>query len=396
MDALRYRGFTIRPHGRRWRCQTRPAIVRDTIEAVQAEIDHRLAERARAQDLRSVRERGGIPIGELVERWYWGPPDRPELGHQRKLQVLVQLEYERFIGESGAVGAIATWDARALATDNADLRVYLTATMPSPVQARRAYTILNQVFKAAMHGELGPEYRIEANPCAGIRLRSWKSAVKDIPTKAEVEKMIREAEAMDPKFGLWVKLTATFGLRRGETCALRWEDFDFAHQWVTIRRAAARGRGTIVVKPPKSGRSRTLHMPHRGFWAALEAIRQPSGYVFQGFSRRSGPRSTSLVVDPDRPWHPSSVSHRWTDMMKRLGLRGRDTDRPYGTHALRHYVATTLYNQVRDWVQLAKFLGHENPAITMQLYSNHVVEPTQLALGEAAAASWWDDLDVEE
>lgn len=38
--------------------------------------------------------------------------------------------------------------------------------------------------------------------------------------------MILAAEEESILWGLFVKITATLGTRRGETCALRWEDFD--------------------------------------------------------------------------------------------------------------------------------------------------------------------------
>jgi integrase len=69
----------------------------------------------------------------------------------------------------------------------------------------------------------------------------------------------------------------------------------------------------------------------------------------------------------------------------------RGDGRHYGLHSLRHFVATQLYNQSKDWVQVAKFMGHRDPGITMKLYANHVVEAGQRELGALAAAPWWAD-----
>jgi integrase len=81
--------------------------------------------------------------------------------------------------------------------------------------------------------------------------------------------------------------------------------------------------------------------------------------------------------DDGLPWFPNTADQRFTRLMRNL-------DMPYTLHSLRHFVATHLYNRIRDWVQLARFLGHTNPSITMGLYANHVVETSQIALGEAA------------
>ena len=99
----------------------------------------------------------------------------------------------------------------------------------------------------------------------------------------------------NPPWGLFVKLTATLGTRRGETCTLRWEDFDALGQRVLIRRAACVSHEVLTIKEPKSGRARTLHIPSAGFWRGLEDFRRPEGFLFRGGSgtrpvQRDGPR----------------------------------------------------------------------------------------------------------
>lgn len=73
-------------------------------------------------------------------------------------------------------------------------------------------------------------------------------------------------------------------------------------------------------------------------------------------------------------------------MLSGLGLRS-PSGKPYTLHSLRHYRATHLYNRSKDWVQVARYLGHTSPAITMELYANNVVQPTQELLADAAAES---------
>ena len=87
-----------------------------------------------------------------------------------------------------------------------------------PQSARNARTILLQAFEEAVMRKLIPE-----NPVRGQKLPS-ANADKDIPTKEEVAKMLLAADEEDRLWGLFVRITATLGTRRGETCALRWED----------------------------------------------------------------------------------------------------------------------------------------------------------------------------
>jgi integrase len=92
----------------------------------------------------------------------------------------------------------------------------------------------------------------------------------------------------------------------------------------------------------------------------------------------------------DLPVHPDTMGHRFEALSERLGLRAASGS-VYTLHSLRHYRATHLYNRSKDWVQVARYLGHTSPAITMDLYANNVVHTTQALLADAAV-----DLDVED
>lgn len=126
---------------------------------------------------------------------------------------------------------------------------------------------------------------IPENPVRGQKLPSAKCADKDIPTKEEVAKMLLAAEEEDRLWGLFVRITATLGTRRDGTCALRWEDLDSGGQRVLIRRAACVSIDVLTIKAPKSGRSRTLHIPSDAFWWGLDEFRLPNGFLFRGWVR---------------------------------------------------------------------------------------------------------------
>ena len=55
-------------------------------------------------------------------------------------------------------------------------------------------------------------------------------------------------------------------------------------------------------------------------------------------------------------------------------------------HSLRHLVATQLLARGLPVTQVAQFLGHKDPSVTMDLYANHVVDDVQRMMGEAAAS----------
>lgn len=65
--------------------------------------------------------------------------------------------------------------------------------------------------------------------------------------------------------------------------------------------------------------------------------------------------------------------------MRRLNL-------PYTLHSLRHFVATQLLAKGMPVTQVAQYLSHKDPSVTMDLYANHVVDEVQRMMGEAAAS----------
>jgi integrase len=311
-------------------------------------------------------------VGELVDRWF--------TTHRKRLQPGTEFDYQWRIGHD--ISKIADLDAADLIRDPSILHDFYWNQL-GPQSARNARTILMQAFEEAVMRKLIPE-----NPAKGQKLPSTRRLDKDIPTPEEVRKLIAGADEENTIWGLFVRLTATMGTRRGETCALRWEDFDRLGQRVLIRRAACVSHETLTIKAPKSGRSRTLHIPSKAFWSGLELHRKADGYLFRGWVLDPARRRELERRGEEKCWHVYTASRRFGRTVRRLGLVS-EHGRPYGLHSLRHFVATQLYNQSKDWVQVAKFMGHRDPGITMKLYANHVVEAGQRELGELAAAPWW-------
>jgi integrase len=300
-----------------------------------------------------MRVKGGLTVAEVVDNWY--------RGHKQNLSSGTRRDYEGRIGRD--VSRIAQLRAEDLARNPRQLRGFYGTLQP--VSARRLHAILRQAFQDALdHGE------VSRNPCALVRPLRPRPPERSIPTPSEVEQIIRAAEEEQPLWGLFVNVTATIGTRRGETCALRWEDVDFKSRRVHIRRALCKGvNGPVEVKLPKTGRERTV-MIGDSFFDQLRDRRQVVGWIFTGGRN---------VPVGEAPWHPDWPGHRFASLMRRLDL-------PYTLHSLRHFVATQLLARGMPVTQVAQFMGHKDPSVTMDLYANHVVDDVQRMMGEVAAS----------
>ena len=225
----------------------------------------------------AARVKGGLTVGEVVINWY--------RDHKRNLSSGTRRDYEGRIRRDAA--PLADVAAEEIARNPRRLREhYATLT---PVMARRLHAILRQAFQDALvHGE------ISRNPCDVTKPRRPRAAERLIPSPGQVELMIQAAEHEHPIWGMFVVISATLGTRRAETCALRWEDVEFEARRVHIRRALCKGvDGPIEVKPPKTGRERTVVRA-----GILRADRRPTRTGWVALQRRKERRDRCGTVAP--------------------------------------------------------------------------------------------------
>ncbi len=171
------------------------------------------------------------------------------------------------------------------------------------------------------------------------------------------------------KHGIALSLGLVLGLRRGEICGLRWQDFDFDARTVHICNQRLRlADGRIVDGPPKSATSdRVLPLPEP-LCAALRPVRGVgAAYV------------TSLT--------PSGLDTAHRKLVRALGLP------PIPLHGLRHSMAPACIRHGGDMRALQQLLGHANYATTANRYTHPDAEMLRSAI-DCAAVSCYTVLHV--
>jgi integrase len=385
-----YRGYTIRPHGRRWRVQLRiegrnRSVVRDTPEELKRALDavledvqaYRSAARASA-DVATVGA-GHMTISDLVEAWFaWktGPDtDEPIRGRTRR-------DYRRAI-DRHIVPEVGSRDA-ALVTGK-EIKNDLLRPASSRTGARFARTVLNQAFRWAIEEELIA--RVD-NPCEGIGVlkrehgdgRARKGdyipavADEDIPSIEEIEKMLEWCiETGRRSWWLWVYLTAKLGLRPSETCALQREDFDLKRGLVHIRRSTPSrfDTGDWHLKTPTS--RRTLPIGKR-FVSQIGPFLPESGWLFPARARGGGLPQRTHTATPC--WPNDAPNREFRRMRRELGL-----SEAYHPYSLRHFAATTVILRGKTEIQVAKYLG-TSVEMLQKTYANHLKRDAQRDIGD--------------
>lgn len=190
--------------------------------------------------------------------------------------------------------------------------------------------------------------------CPSVCVRQASVSVLTGQELARIESVLMKE---DQPFSLGVLLSLYGGLRIGEVCALRWEDFDFQNGTVQVSRTLSRipnidkgvnSKTKVVIGRPKTDSSlRTIPLPTPVFLYMKERRRHGTAYLLTGTEKYMEPR---VCLD------------RFKRMLKRSGVA------EHTWHTLRHTFATRYIENGVDIKSLSEIMGHSNIKITLQRY----------------------------
>jgi integrase len=188
------------------------------------------------------------------------------------------------------------------------------------------------------------------------------------PKPAEVQRIIEAAEAIEPMLAALLLTAALTGARRGELCALRWNDLDWQTGTLRIARSVYEVvGGGWAEKPTKTHATRRIGLDELGL-AILQRHRTSVDDLAAELGVTVAPDAFVFSRSPagTEPIRPGVVSKFTTRVATKAGV---DTH----LHALRHFSATQAIAAGYDAVTVGARLGHADPSITLRVYS-HAVE----------------------
>ena len=157
----------------------------------------------------------------------------------------------------------------------------------------------------------------------------------------------------------------TTGLRRGEICGLRWDDFDEKIGVLHVRRTLHTEDGRLVAGATKTGcGTRDIVLPD----GTAEVLRK----------RKAGSYSEWIfpnLTKPELPISPGAAYRRLKEILKRANLPD------IRFHDLRHTFSTHALSSGVDARTLAGILGHTNASFTLDTYT-HVTGDMQKRAAE--------------
>ncbi len=214
---------------------------------------------------------------------------------------------------------------------------------------RRIHTTLHGALKAAQQTHL-----IASNPTEQITAPRFSYGTKQILTDEQLDvfmKVIAEDEVWCDFF--YTELTT--GLRRGEICGLKWEDFDEVAGTLKVCRTVYRetGSGLTTGDTKTSAGTRKIVLPASTVQALRERKKSAlAEWIFPN------------PLKPEQPTNPGTAYRQLKILLKRAGLPS------IRFHDLRHTFATHALVSGVDVKTLSGILGHTRAAFTLDTYTH--------------------------
>ena len=225
---------------------------------------------------------------------------------------------------------------------------------------RRVHMMLHEAMDAAVRERLIPK-----NPTEGTIIPKVNYAPKQILTEEQLEKFM-EALKQDPLWYDFFYTELTTGMRRGEICGLKWQDFDDKTGRLHIHRSVGtrKGGGIRVGETKTESGARTILLPP----STAEILKQRKKKSYSEWIFHN-------PTVPELPMNPSSAYRHLKTLLKNAELpliRFHDLRHTFATHALKSGV---------DAKTLSGILGHTNASFTLDTYTHMTTDMHRKAAG---------------
>lgn len=289
----------------------------------------------------------------------------------------------------------------------------LTDKGRSPKTVRHYYTVINSVFRYAFKKEI-----IKENPC--LRCDDLPTVKRDTElhyfTLDQAKRFLgaldreypyttRERKRTDssgnvysvrayettrkisPMYKAYFYMAIYGGFRRGEMCALTWEDIDFGKNSIRITKSVSKTKtkGQILKEPKTPTSIREIKLPSDCFrtlkdWKEEEIrLMWKLGSAWEGSRGKDFDQNyvfirldNGLRIDVDTP------SHKFKEIVEMYNETLKEDEEDLRLpnirlHDLRHTSATLLLASNTDIETVSHRLGHSKASITLDVYG-HALE----------------------
>ena len=237
------------------------------------------------------------------------------------------------------------WQAQAVKPSMVQEWVYTMGASPSWV--RQCHNILAQVLDVAVQDKA-----IRENPARGVKLPRKVSTVRVYWTIPQLQLFATECGEREDL----ALLLGSSGPRWGEAASLRPRDLDPLRSRVQIDRNVVKVGSRLVVGTPKTHERRTIAVARH----VMDML----------VKRAEGLGPDDLLWEAERGGFLRSPGHNsWFDGALKRAMAKDPTMERVSPHGLRHVAAGLLVNAGANVLAVSRQLGHANPSVTLNTYS---------------------------
>lgn len=323
-------------------------IFRYVYAPTQKGLTAKLRQRIDAYEGVELTEQSGMTLGEWLDQWLEDIAETLRPNTQIRYRGIVRNHIKPQLGDK-VISQLSQKDIQKFYERLAQQGNQKTGAGLTGGSIRGIHNMLHEALDAAETACL-----ILRNPTESFTPPKPEPKPKWVLTEEQLDRFmaaIQEDETWHDLF--YTELTT--GLRRGELCGLKWEDFDAEKGALTVRRTLlAEKGGRLTEGETKTGKGkREITLPH----STLLLLRER--------------RKTALTewifpdpIKPERPTNPNSAYARLKGLLKQTGLPN------IRFHDLRHTFATHALASGVDVKTLSGILGHTRAAFTLDTYTH--------------------------
>lgn len=400
--------------GKRYRVAGIPGVADRSFEKLTGP-DGANAWKAKAQHLAASGEfvdprRGQILLRDYVEQEWWPAKDYTDPQTARTVRSRVWTHVLPHLG-----------DLQLNAIKTPQLKTWLKAANAGagPGTVNEAWHYLASILQSAVDDE-----RISKNYCRSQKTVRPPARPPTKPRAWSREQVLALQEGIDPRYRIAVDLGVGAGLRSGEVFGLALEDIDEEGERIHVRRQIKKVGSKLCFALPKGQKTRTVPVPAYLLKRIQEALEErpastvrlpwanPAPPTTEREAEERAPREFALLVPGARGggmrrnafdrriWKPALVAAGIIPPPEvvRQPIKSRPgvtrsvesyvESREFGFHALRHTFASVQLDAREPIVAVSKWLGHENPAITLRIYAHMMPEAD--GRGRSAMQAWFE------
>jgi len=224
---------------------------------------------------------------------------------------------------------------------------------------RSVHMLLHEAMDSAVREGLVP-----CNPTKGATIPKKEHKEKKVLLESQIKMLIKVVDS-DEIWRDFFKTELMTGMRRGEICGLKWEDFEGAAGMLHVRRSVRYEHGQPIIGETKTNEGNRKMVLPRGVVELLAERRKSAltEWIFPNSLR------------PEWPMNPASAYNKLKRLLKQANL-------PNITfHELRHTFATQAASSGIDPRTLASILGHTKASFTLDTYTHITTDMQKNAAG---------------